>query len=68
MPELKTRPYEHQKPRRPSRLARRTQPPPERADPPDLTLFLYAGIGLALIVMLLAIPYLIQYLVTLISG
>lgn len=68
LPELKTRPYEHQKPRRPSRLPRRTVPPPDRADPPDLRLFLYAGIALAVIVMLVAIPYLIQYLVTLLSA
>lgn len=67
MPELKERPYQHQRPHRPSHLARRTTPPPERAEPPDLTLFIYAGLALAVIVMLLAIPYLLQYLATVIS-
>ena len=67
MPDLKQRPYEHHKPRRPSHLPRRTTPPPERAEPPDLSLFIYAGLALAVIVMLLAIPYLLQYLATVIS-
>ena len=60
--------YEHQKPHRPSHLARRLQPPPERQAPPDLTLFLYAGIVLAVILMILAIPYMIGYLVELMSA
>ncbi len=67
MPDLRQRPYEHRKPHRPARLRRRTTPPPPRADPPDLTLFLYAGLGLAVLVMLVAIPYLLQYVVTLLS-
>jgi hypothetical protein len=67
VPELRERPYEHRKPHRPSHLARRTKPPPQRAEPPDLTLFIYAGLALAVIVMLLAIPYLLQYLATLLS-
>jgi hypothetical protein len=37
-------------------------PPPRRGDPPDLTLFLYAGLVLVLILVILAIPYLIGYL------
>jgi hypothetical protein len=37
-------------------------PPPTRAEPPDLTLFIYAGIVLALILVILAVPYLIGYL------
>ncbi len=53
--------YEHQRPRRPSHLAKRLTPPPERGEPPDLTLFLYAGIVLAIIVVILAIPYLVAY-------
>jgi hypothetical protein len=68
VPELKQRPYEHQRPHRPSHLARRTKPPPERAAPPDLTLFIYAGLALAVIVMLLAIPYLLQYLATILTS
>jgi hypothetical protein len=54
--------YEHQRPRRPSHLPKRLTPPPDRAEPPDLTLFLYAGILLAIIVVVLAIPYLVGYL------
>ncbi|HUF05870.1 MAG TPA: hypothetical protein VMP86_00625 [Candidatus Binatia bacterium] len=63
MPDL-TQPhkYEHQRPRRPSHLPKRLTPPPERAGAPDLSLFLYAGIVLALILVVLAIPYLIGYL------
>jgi hypothetical protein len=54
--------YEHRKPRRPRHLPRRLTPPPERSEPPDLSLFLYAGIVLAIILMIVAIPYLIGYL------
>jgi hypothetical protein len=54
--------YEHRRPRRPSHLPKRLTPPPERAEPPDLTLFLYAGIVLALVLVVLAIPYLMAYL------
>lgn len=67
MPELRPRPYEHRPPHRPERLARRSTPPPERPAPPDLSLFLYAGLALAVIVMLLAIPYLLQYVVSLLG-
>ena len=34
----------------------------ERSEPPDLTLFLYAGMVLAIILVGLAIPYVIGYL------
>ncbi|HET7645473.1 MAG TPA: hypothetical protein VFM03_03240 [Candidatus Limnocylindria bacterium] len=54
--------YEHRPPRRPSHLPRRLTPPPDRGEPPDLTLFLYAGIVLLVILMILAVPYLIGYL------
>ena len=54
--------YEHQRPRRPSHLPKRLTPPPERDAPPDLSLFLYAGIVLAIVLVVLAIPYLIGYL------
>lgn len=67
LPELKQRPYEHRRPQRPSRLPKRTTPPPARVDPPDLKLMIYAGIVLAGIVLLLALPYAIQYLVTVMS-
>ena len=54
--------YEHRKPRRPSHLPKRLTPPPERDAPPDLTLFLYAGIVIAVILAIVAIPYVIGYL------
>ena len=54
--------YEHRRPHRPTHLPRRLTPPPERSEPPDLTLFIYAGIVLALILVVLAIPYIIGYL------
>jgi hypothetical protein len=49
LPDLK-RPnrYEHRRPQRPSHLPKRLSPPPERDGPPDLSLFLYAGLVLAL--------------------
>jgi hypothetical protein len=66
--DLHQHPYEHRRPRRPARLAKRLTPPPARAQPPDLTLFLYAGIVLAVILAVLAIPYVIGYLVDVISS
>lgn len=54
--------YVHRKPRRPSHLPRRLTPPPERQGPPDLSLFLYAGLVLALILVVLAVPYVVGYL------
>jgi hypothetical protein len=54
--------YEHRRPRRPSHLPKRLTPPPERGQPPDLSLFLYAGIGIAIVLVILAIPGVIQLL------
>ncbi len=54
--------YVHRRPRRPPHLARRLTPPPERPGPPDLSLFLYAGLVLALILVVVAIPYVVAYL------
>jgi hypothetical protein len=54
--------YEHRRPHRPSHLPKRLTPPPKRDEPPDLTLFLYAGLVLAIILVVLAIPYVIAYL------
>jgi hypothetical protein len=54
--------YEHRKPRRPSHLPKRLTPPPSRDAPPDLTLFLYVGIVIAVILAIVAIPYVIGYL------
>jgi hypothetical protein len=65
---LKPRPYRHQRPRRPRSLPFRREPPPERPEPPDMSWFLYAGIILAIIVVVLAIPYVIQYLVEIMSA
>jgi hypothetical protein len=63
LPDLgQPRRYEHRRPQRPSHLPRRLTPPPARGEPPDLTLFLYAGIVLAVILAILAIPYVIGYL------
>jgi hypothetical protein len=60
--------YEHQRPRRPSHLARRTTPPPERPAPPNLRYLLYVGLALTAIVAALAVPYIIGYLIQLVSG
>ena len=54
--------YEHRRPHRPSHLPKRLTPPPERDGPPDLSLFLYAGLVLALLLVILAIPYVVGYL------
>lgn len=54
--------YEHRRPRRPSHLPKRLTPPPQRSEPPDLTLFLYAGVVLLIILLVLAIPYVVGYL------
>lgn len=68
MPDLNPHPYEHHRPRRPPRLPRRFRPPPERPDPPDLSWLLYLGIGLAAILAILAAPYLVGYLIHLVTG
>jgi hypothetical protein len=68
MPDLQGRPYEHQLPHRPSRLPKRTEPPPDRAEAPDLRLFLFAGLVLVGIVAFVAIPYLVRYLVLWLTG
>jgi hypothetical protein len=54
--------YEHRRPRRPSRLPKRLTPPPARSEPPDLSLFLYAGIVIAIVLVILAIPGIVQLL------
>jgi hypothetical protein len=54
--------YVHRRPRRPAHLPRRLTPPPERPGTPDLSLFLYAGIALVLILVILAVPYAVGYL------
>ena len=54
--------YEHRAPKRPSRLARRLTPPPNRHEPPDLSLFLYAGAALGVVLIIVALPYVVGYL------
>jgi hypothetical protein len=67
MPDTHPRPYEHRPPRRPLRLARRTTPPPFRPAPPNLRYLAYVGLGLSAVVVALAVPYVIGYLVQLIT-
>ena len=63
MPDLsQPRKYEHKRPHRPTHLPRRLTPPPERGGAPDLSLFLYAGAILLVIMVILAIPYVVGYL------
>jgi hypothetical protein len=68
MTEPHTHPYEHQRPRRPSHLARRTTPPPARPAPPNLRYLLYVGLALTTVVVALAVPYIIGYLLQLVTG
>jgi hypothetical protein len=65
MRELKPNVYEHQPPRRPLRLPRRLTPPPERPAPPNLKVFAWVGLGLGIVVLVLALPYLVSYLLAL---
>lgn len=67
MPDSTPHPYEHRAPQRPSRLSRRTTPPPKHPAPPNLRYLLYAGVALAAVMAALAVPYVIGYLVQLIS-
>ncbi|HEX2222121.1 MAG TPA: hypothetical protein VHK06_06310 [Candidatus Limnocylindria bacterium] len=60
--------YEHRRPRRPSRLAKRLTPPPIRPGTPDMRWFLYVGIALAVLIVVLSIPYLIAYVVDVLAG
>ena len=69
LPDLKERKtYEHRRPRRPSHLPKRLTPPPERTAPPDLSLFLYAGIALALVLVIAAIPLAVSFLLQLFAA
>ncbi len=63
LPDLsQPRKYEHQRPHRPSHLPKRLTPPPERTGPPDLSLLLYAGAVLLIILVILSIPSVVGYL------
>jgi hypothetical protein len=59
--------YEHQRPHRPLHLARRTTPPPQRPAPPNLRYLLYVGLALTAVVVALAVPYIIGYLIQLVT-
>jgi hypothetical protein len=62
MPDTNPHSYEHRPPRRPLHLARRTTPPPERPTPPNLRYLAYVGLALTAVVIALAVPYVIGYL------
>jgi hypothetical protein len=67
LPSARPTKYEHAKPHRPSHLARRLNPPPLRPGPPDLTWFAYIGLALAVVVVILVVPYLISYVVSIVT-
>jgi hypothetical protein len=62
-----THPYEHHRPRRPLHLPRRTTPPPDRPAPPNLRYLAYVGLALTAVLVALAAPYVIGYLVQLVT-
>ena len=68
MPDTHPHPYEHQPPHRPSRLPRRMTPPPERAAPPNLRYLAYVGLALTALLVALAAPYVIGYLIQVITN
>ena len=59
--------YRHRRPRRPPRLPFRREPPPERQRF-DISWLIYLGVVLALIMALLTVPYLVAYIVQVISA
>ena len=65
---MESHPYQHRPPRRPVHLARRLTPPPIRPAPPNLRILLYVGVALAAAMALLALPYLVSYLIGWMSG
>ena len=65
---MEPHPYQHEPPHRPVHLPRRIKPPPKRQAPPNLTPFLIAGAALAAVMALLALPYLVGYLIQTIGG
>jgi len=68
MPDTHPHPYVHRPPRRPLRLPRRMTPPPERPAPPNLRYLAYVGLALTAVIVALAVPYIIGYLVELVTS
>lgn len=67
MPETRQHPYQHQPPRRPAHLPRRTTPPPEHPAPPSMRLLAWVGLALTAVLVALAVPYLLGYLIQLVT-
>jgi hypothetical protein len=67
VPDTHPHPYEHRPPRRPLHLARRTTPPPDRPAPPNLRYLAYIGLALTAVLVALAAPYAIGYLIQLVT-
>ena len=63
---MSDRGYKHEKPHRPANLPKRLEPPPERPRF-DISWMIYIGIALAVVMAILIVPYLIRYLVDVIS-
>jgi len=68
MPGTNPHPYEHRPPHRPLHLAHRSTPPPERPAPPNLRFLAYVGLALAAVVVALSMPYVIGYLLQLVTN
>ena len=66
-PRPSERGYHHEPPRRPPRLPRRLEPPPERHTV-DISWMVYIGIALALILAIVAIPYVIAYIIEFLTA
>jgi len=58
VPDTHPHPYEHQ---------RRLAPPPERPAPPNLRYLAYIGLALTAVLVALAAPYVIGYLVQVVT-
>ncbi len=66
-PKRGDRGYHHERPRRPPRLPRRLEPPPERQTV-DIRWMVYIGFGLAAVMAIIAIPYVIAYIIEFLTA